>query len=269
MKKIFEIQLGREKLIAEINDLAEKASGSCFIRYGGSMVLSTVTASKEEKENIEFFPLTVEYEERYYAAGKIKGPRFVKRETRPSDEAICNARMIDRALRPLFPLEFKREVQIINTVLSWDAQNDPDILGLIGSSLALSISAIPWGGPVGAVRVGKIGENFILNPTYEEKEKSEMDVVFSGIEKDGDILVNMIEGGFERSKEETILEAFDFAKPYLKLLIDFQKEIAKTLGAKKIEIQKEEEKEIKNAILEHFGEKIQNAFLPKESKEGS
>lgn len=266
MKKIFEIKLGRENLCVEINDLAENASGSCFVRYGGTMVLSTATMSKNERENVEFFPLTVEYEERYYAAGKIKGARFIKRETRPSDEAICNARMIDRAIRPLFPLELKREVQVINTVLSWDGENDPDILGLIASSIALSISEIPWQGPVAAVRVGKIGKEFILNPTYEEKEKSEMDVVFAGVEKDGEFLINMIEGGFSETKEEDLLGAFDFALPYLKSLLKFEKEIAKVLGKNKLQIVTEKDPELERELLTSFSEKIKKV-LSQENKE--
>jgi polyribonucleotide nucleotidyltransferase len=136
--------------------------------------------SKEEKEEQGFFPLTVEYEERYYASGKIRGPRYIKRESRPSDEAICNARQIDRSVRPLFPKELLREVQVVSTVLSWDAENDPDILGLIGSSISLGISDIPWNGPVAAARVCKINNEFFLNPPYAEREKGDLDIVFTG-----------------------------------------------------------------------------------------
>jgi polyribonucleotide nucleotidyltransferase len=267
MKKTFETEIGKRKLKAEISDLAEQTDGSCFLRYGDSMVLSTVVVSKEEKENASFLPLTVEYEEKYYAAGKIKGPRFIKRETRPSDEAICNARMIDRTLRPLFPENFKREIQVINTVLSWDGENDPDIVGLMASSIALSISQIPWEGPVAAVRIGKIGKNFILNPTYEEKEISEMDFVISAVERDGKILFNMLEGGFSEIKEGDVLKVFDFARPFLEKLISFQKEIKKAVGKPKIEILKEKDLKLEEEIRRIFSKEIQEALEPKEKIE--
>jgi len=230
----FEVEIGGRKLIAEIKNLAEQANGSCFLRYGDTEVLTTAVMSKYEREPEGFFPLTVEYEERYYAAGKIRGPRYIKREARPSDEAICNARLIDRAIRPLFPENLKREVQVINTVLSWDGQNDPDLLSLQASSLALLISDITWQGPVAAIRIGRIGNQFILNPTYEEKEKSQMDLVLTGILEGDQILINMLEGGFENIKEDLILEAYEFAKPFLKNLILFQRKISEKIGKEKI-----------------------------------
>ena len=266
MKKKFEIELGKRKLICEISDFVKQADGACFLRYGDSMVLST-TVMGEERKDLNYFPLTVEYEERYYAAGKIKGPRYIKRETRPSDEAICNARMIDRTLRPLFPEDFKNEVQIINTILSWDGENDPDIIGLLASSISLSISQIPWKGPVVALRIGKIGENFILNPTYKQREESEMDLVISVIEKNGKILINMIEAGCSEVKEDEVMKAFDFAKPYFKKLISFQKEIQKAVGKQKIEIKKERNLELEKEIKKRFGKDIKEALEPKEKIE--
>jgi polyribonucleotide nucleotidyltransferase len=170
MVEKFKLEIGGEELTVEIRNLAERANGSCFLRYGDTLVLATAVMSEHENKGMGFFPLTVEYEERYYAAGKIRGPRYIKRESRPSDEAICNARLIDRTVRPLFPENLNREVQAVNTILSWDGQNDPDILGLMASSLALSISDIPWSGPVAAVRIGRINDKFILNPTYQERE---------------------------------------------------------------------------------------------------
>lgn len=236
----FELEIGKRNLIFEINDLVSRANGGCFVRYGESEVLSTALLSEKERKEIDFFPLQVEYEERYYAAGKIKGPRYIRREGRPSDEAICNARLVDRTIRPLFPKDFKREVQVINTVLSWDGENDPDIFAVLGSSLALSISEIPWQGPVGCLRVGEIGDQFILNPTYQEREKSTMEVVFCGVKNDGEILINMIEGKFLEIKEEKILKAIDFAIPWIKKLIEFQEEIPKKVGKGKLKIEKEE-----------------------------
>ena len=261
----FEVEIGGRKLIAEIKNLAEQANGSCFLRYGDTEVLTTAVMSKYEREPEGFFPLTVEYEERYYAAGKIRGPRYIKRETRPSDEAICNARLIDRAIRPLFPENLKREVQVINTVLSWDGQNDPDLLSLQASSLALLISDITWQGPVAAIRIGRIGNQFILNPTYEEKEKSQMDLVLTGILEGDQILINMLEGGFENIKEDLILEAYEFAKPFLKNLILFQRKISEKIGKEKIPLvtpipDLKLEREIKNFL----GNRLEMALFKKE-----
>ena len=261
----FEVEIGGRKLIAEIKNLAEQANGSCFLRYGDTEVLTTAVMSKYEREPEGFFPLTVEYEERYYAAGKIRGPRYIKRETRPSDEAICNARLIDRAIRPLFPENLKREVQVINTVLSWDGQNDPDLLSLQASSLALLISDITWQGPVAAIRIGRIGNQFILNPTYEEKEKSQMDLVLAGILEGDQILINMLEGGFENIKEDLILEAYEFAKPFLKNLILFQRKISEKIGKEKIPLvtpipDLKLEREIKNFL----GNRLEMALFKKE-----
>ncbi|PIQ05110.1 MAG: polyribonucleotide nucleotidyltransferase, partial [Candidatus Nealsonbacteria bacterium CG18_big_fil_WC_8_21_14_2_50_37_10] len=189
----FKLEIGKRELKIELRNLAEMAAGSCLVQYGDTLVLSTVVISEGEREGIDFFPLTVDYEERYYAAGKILGSRYIRRESRPSDEAILTSRLIDRAIRPLFPKDLKREVQIVVTCLSWDRENDPDIIGLIAASLVLSLSKVPWSGPISAVRVGKIGDEFILNPTYEEREKSELDLVITGVKKSGEILINMLE----------------------------------------------------------------------------
>jgi polyribonucleotide nucleotidyltransferase len=264
----YKIKIGGREMIFDPSNLAEQASGACFLKYGGTMVLSTCCVSSYEKEQVEFFPLTVEYEERYYAAGKIKGPRYIKRETRPSDEAICNARMVDRTIRPLFPKELTREVQVINTVLSWDGENDPDVLSLLASSFSLLISEIPWRGPVGAVRVGKIGEKFIINPTYKEKEESEIDVVFAGVKRNGEVLINMIEGGFSEVDEETILKSFDFAKPEIEKLIDFQEKIAKEIGKEKIPLKVVEKDPVFEKELRKFLEgKLKEAVFQKEKSE--
>ena len=220
-------------MTAEFQNLAERASGSCFLQYGDTLVLTTVVMAEQEAKGMGFFPLMVEYEERYYAAGKIKGPRYIKRESRPSDEAICNARLIDRTIRPLFPKNLNREIQVVNTILSWDGQNDPDIVGLMASSLALITSAVPWSGPVVAVRIGRVEDKFILNPTYEERGKSQMDLILAGTQEDGEFLINMIEGSFEEIEESLITEALRFAEPYLKELFDFQKEIAGKIGKEK------------------------------------
>jgi len=230
----FNLKLADKELKIEFKDLAEQADGSVFVSLGDTLVLTTAVISKQDRENLGFFPLTVEYLERYYAAGKIKGSRYIKREGRPSDEAICNSRLIDRAIRPRFPKHLKREVQVISTVLSWDGENDPDILGLLGASIALFISDIPWQGPLGVVRVCQKDGKFILNPSYEEREGNDLDIVFAGVEKDGDVLINMIEGNSEEVSEKTILGAFDFAENFLKKIIVFQKEIRKKIGKEKM-----------------------------------
>jgi len=264
----FELEIGGRKLVAEIKNLAEQANGSVFLQYGDTLVLGTCVMSDYKKEAIEFFPLTVDYEERFYAAGKIRGPRYIKRETRPSDEATCNARLIDRAIRPLFPENLNREVQVVITVLSWDGQNEPDVLGLISASLALSISDIPWRGPVTAVRIGRVGDQFILNPTYEEREKSEMDVVFTATEKGGDLLINMIEGDFEKVEEELILKAYQFSKPFFKKIIDFQKEISEKVGKRKIVLEiPTTDPELEKEIKEFLGNKLEAAIYQKQKGE--
>jgi polyribonucleotide nucleotidyltransferase len=268
MKRITEsIEIFGKKILFEIGDLVPQAHGAAFVKMGGTEILATALMGKTEKEEMGFFPLTVEYEERYYAAGKIRGPRFMKREGRPSDKAICNARMIDRALRPLFPEELKREVQVIVTVLSWDGENDPDVLGLLGSSLAISLSEIPFLGPVSAVRVGEKEGNFILFPNYQERENSNFDIVFSGVKKEK-FFLNMIETGYLEASEEKILKAFDFAVPFLEKLIEFQESLQKKYGKEKIEIKKEaQDLELEFAIKEEFEDKIRESLEGKDKIE--
>jgi len=165
MIKRYELALEREKLIFETGKMAKQADAAITVQLGGTFVLVTAVASKEVKEGMSFFPLTVEYQEKTYAAGKIPGG-FFKREGRPSEKAILTSRLIDRPIRPLFPEGFRNEVQVMALVLSSDGENDSDILALNGASAALMMSNIPFGGPIGAVRVGRIGDDFILNPTF-------------------------------------------------------------------------------------------------------
>lgn len=235
----FSLELEKDKSIeVELKDLAQQANGNVLVRSGDTMLLATCVMSKDPIEDRGFFPLTVDYEEKYYAAGKIKGSRFIKRESRPSDEAICNARLIDRAIRPRFNKDINREIQVITTILSWDSENDPDVLGLVAASLSLSISDIPWNGPIAAVRVAKINGELILNPNYKEREDAKLDIVFAATEVDKELLINMIEGGSEELDEDTILQALKFAEKPLKKLIDFQNEIAKKTGKEKVVIEK-------------------------------
>ncbi|OQX01068.1 polyribonucleotide nucleotidyltransferase [Candidatus Parcubacteria bacterium A4] len=262
-KEIFTTQIGGKELKVEINDFAGQASGSGFIQYGDTVVLGAATMAKNEKEGMDFFPLSVEYEERFYAAGKIFGSRYMRREGRPSDEAVLTARLIDRTIRPLFPDYLKREIQVVSTCLSWDTENDPDIVAIMSASIALSLSDIPWMGPIAAVRIGKIDENFIINPSYKEREASEIDMVLVGLEENDEIIINMIEADAKEADEKSFIEAVRFAKPLIKNLIDFQKDIRLKLGKEKIKIAEpisnvELEKEIKQFLGKRLEETINN-----------
>lgn len=265
----FSIMMGDKEITVEINGLADQANGSAVVRYGDTMVLTTAVMAKKEKPDMGFFPLMVDYEEKYYAAGKIKGPRYIKRETRPSDEAVCNARQIDRSIRPLFDDRLKNEVQTIATVLSWDAQNEPDIISLFGISTALVVSDIPWQGPTASVRVGYINGNYVLNPTYEQREANEIDVVFAGVERDGEILANMIEGSFNEIREEVILGAFAFAKPHIKQLLDFQNKIAGACGKPKAKLPDNTNEKLERELRDFIGSDLKNAlYQPEKSARG-
>lgn len=265
--KEYKISIKEKDLIIKVDNFAEQASGSVFIRCGDTVVLSTVMMSNQKKEEIDFFPLIVNYEEKFYAAGKILGSRYNKREGRPSDDAIITSRLIDRSLRPLFPKELiGKEVQIISTCLSWDAVNDPDLLGLISASTALMISDIPFNAPVGAVRIGRNNNSkFILNPTYEERKKSDINVIFAGVKDEkGEIVINMIEGEFNEIDESNVQEAFDLAKEYIKSICDIQEKIAKEFGKEKIVIPSDIfDNEFKEELEKLSGNKIAEAIKEK------
>ncbi len=267
MAEKFKLEIAKRDLTVEITDLAEQSNGSVFVQYGDTLVLATAVMSSRET-NLDYFPLSVNYEEKFYAAGKIKGSRYVKREGRPTDEAICNSRLIDRAVRPLFDQNLKRDIQIIVTVLSWDGQNDPDVLGLLASSLALSISDIPWQGPLAAVRIGRIEDKFVLNPNYEQIERSDMNIVFSAVESRKEILVNMIEGNFNEISDSVILDAYKFAKPYLKTIIDFENKIIGEKAKEKIvSVEPEKEIELENEIDKIIKDGLEKALYQKDKKQ--
>jgi len=261
----FSLKLDGKNIEVETNSLAEQANGSALVRCGDTLVLATCVMSKQDREDLGFFPLFVEYQEKYYAAGKIKGPRYIKRESRPSDEAVCNARLIDRSIRPRFPKGLIREIQVIITVLSWDGENDPDLLGLIASSIALSISNIPWNGPLGAVRVCRKDNKFILSPSYEQKEDADMDIVFIGLYNDKEFLINMIEGNFQQIEEKAILEAYDFAEKRIKKIIEFQNDIKKKLGKEKIILElNAQDPDLEKEIKKFLSDKFEKAFFQKD-----
>jgi polyribonucleotide nucleotidyltransferase len=258
----FNLELGGKNLEIEVNSLAEQANGSVLARYGDTLVLTTCVMSPEDKSDMGFFPLTVEYQERYYAAGKIKGARYIRREGRPSDEAVINSRLIDRAIRPLFPKNLKREIQVISTVLSWDGENNPDIIGLISASTALMISDIPWNGPLGALRVVRKDNQFIINGTYGQSEETDLNIIFSGVERNSDVWINMIEAEFNEVKEELILGAYDFSKDDIKRIIDFQKEIQKKVGKEKAILSEEiRDEEFEKEMQKLFSAKIEKALF--------
>lgn len=259
-KDKFELEISGKLITIRTTNWTEQASGSCLVQMGETEVLVTATMSPFEREGIDFFPLTVEYEEKFYAAGKIYGSRFIRRESRPTDEAILTARMIDRAVRPLFPQDFRKEVQVVVMCLSWDGENDPDILGMIGASFALSVSNIPWAGPVGAVRINKIGGKWIFNPTYKERQESEMDLTLSGIQKDEKILANMIEMGANEVSEKDVLEATEKAEHEIKKIIEFIIKSAKKVGEEKFAPSPAVESDIEGEIKEWLEDKLENAI---------
>jgi len=259
-KEIFELELGGKPLKIKITDWATQAGGSCLVQYGDTEVIATATMSQNSIEGRDFFPLTVEYEEKFYAAGKIFGSRFLKRESRPSDGAILTSRMIDRAIRPLFPKDFKKEVQVIVTCLSWDGENDPDIVGMIAASFALLSSNVPWNGPLGAIRIGKVNEELVVNPTYQQRQEGKLDLTLSALERDGEILINMIEVGATQASEEEIMQATEFAESFLKKIIDFQQKSAKKHSKEKMVFTPAVELDIYKDIKEFLGDKLDDAI---------
>ncbi|MBN1778839.1 MAG: polyribonucleotide nucleotidyltransferase [Candidatus Buchananbacteria bacterium] len=227
----FEVELAGKKLIVENGSLAKQAGGSCTVRYGDTVVLATATMGGI-REGVDYFPLSVEYEERLYAAGKIKGSRWIKREGRPSDESVLTSRLIDRAIRPLFSKKIKNEVQVVLTVLSFDQENDSDVVALVAASIALAISNIPWAGPLAGLRVGRADGEFIINPSFEVREKSDLDLIVAG--KDGKVL--MIESGSLEVKEDDVFKAIEFSTKYITQLVDFINGVVKEIGQEKVVI---------------------------------
>ncbi|HET9725629.1 MAG TPA: polyribonucleotide nucleotidyltransferase, partial [Gemmatimonadales bacterium] len=221
-----ETQFAGRPLTLETGRLAKQAAGSAVIRFGDTMVLAAVTVSPNIS-TLPFFPLTVEYREKTYAAGKIPGG-FLKREGRPSDDEILAGRIIDRSIRPLFPEGFKNEVQVFVTVLSADQENDADTLGVVAASTALSLSSVPWNGPLAAVRVGRVEGNWILNPTFEQLEFSTIDLVVSG---SADSIV-MVEGGSLEVSEAEMLEALKVAQKGIRDVIGLEKQLIDKAGSK-------------------------------------
>jgi polyribonucleotide nucleotidyltransferase len=256
--KRFEKEINGGKFIIE---MAKQANGAVTVQYGDTVVLATATMNDGMREGVDFFPLMVDYEERLYAAGKIKGSRFIKREGRPTDEAILSGRIVDRTIRPLFNGRMRNDVQVVLTILSVDQENDPDVLSVIGASAALGISDIPWDGPVGAIRVAKVDGQIVINPTYEQRDKSAFELFLTG--KDGKI--NMIEAGAKEVPEEELVEAMKFGQKYIEELVVFQKEFIAAQGkAKKPAELMQAEPSIETKMKEFVAGKIEPAVLEKD-----
>ncbi|MFD1066271.1 polyribonucleotide nucleotidyltransferase [Oceanobacillus locisalsi] len=236
-KKLFSTEISGKKFTVEVGELAKQANGACMIHYGDTSVLSVATASNEPKD-LPFFPLTVNYEERLYAVGKIPGG-FIKREGRPSEKAILSSRLIDRPIRPLFPDGFRNEVQVISTVMSVDQDCSSEIAAMIGSSIALGISDIPFEQPIAGVQVGRVDGELIINPTVEQEEKSDIDLTVAGT-KDA---INMVEAGADEVPEDVMLEAIMFGHEEIKRLVAFQEEIVQAFGKEKFEVETAEAEE--------------------------
>ncbi|HIE44028.1 MAG TPA: polyribonucleotide nucleotidyltransferase, partial [Candidatus Omnitrophica bacterium] len=257
-----ETQIGGRKLTIETGKLAKQADGAVVVRYGDTVVLTTVVA-KELEEEPSFFPLLVEYREMTYAAGKIPGG-FFKREGRPSEKEIVTSRMIDRPLRPLFPEDYQEEVQIISTALSADEETDPDILGIIGGSASLAISSIPFSSPIGAVRIGRVGDRFIINPSYKEIAEGGLDLIICGWE-DG---ISMVEGSATELPEETILEALQLGQKVCGEISSLIQSLAEEVGVIKKEVKTTTiPQELEIELEEFASERIDEAYRIKTKKE--
>ena len=263
MKKTFELDFYGRKIIVEHGELAKQADGAVLVRYNDTVVLTAAVVSKTVNLLSDFFPLTVNYQEKLYSVGKIPGG-FIKREGRPSENATLAARMIDRPMRPLFPEGFKNEVQIISTVLSVDQDCSPELTAMLGSSLAVSISKIPFNGPIAGVKVGRVNGEFVINPTPEELEQSELDLTVAGT-KDA---INMVESSAKEVPEDIMLEALMFGHEAVKKLIAFEEEIISEIGEEKMEYERLEiDEEMRKRITDLISDKMDKALRIKEKLE--
>lgn len=267
IKKSFEI--GGRTLTLETGRFAQQANAAVLASYGETMVLATVVSSAPKAE-LDYFPLSVEYIERLYAGGRIKGSRWVKREGRPSDEAILTARLVDRSIRPLFPKGYKNEVQVTVTVLSVDGENDPDILGILATSAALAISNVPWNGPIAAARVGWIAPqedkqgHYLVNPLLPELNFSELDLVVSGTKAK----TIMLEGKGKQLQEEIVLGAVNFVGEELEKIIKVINELVEEAGKKKQEFDEPElNKELLKILEKDYQHKFDKILIQRIAKE--
>ena len=262
-KKVYEFDFRGRKLIVENGEMAKQANGAVLVRYGDTVVLSTSVVSNNANILADFFPLMVLYNEKLYSVGKIPGG-FIKREGRPTENATLAARMIDRPMRPLFPEGFRNEVQIVNTVLSVDQDNSPEMTALFGSSLATCISEIPFDGPIAGVKVGRVNGEFIINPTPAQLEISDIDLTVAGTKE----AINMVESSAKQVSEEVMLEALMFGHEAVKDLISFQEEIINDIGKEKMEYEVLEiSEELKNEVESLSKDKLDEALRIKDKLE--
>ncbi len=254
MFKTYETELAGRKLVIETGKIAELANGSVMVRYGDTVVMVNATAAKEPKEGIDFFPLSVDYEEKLYAVGKIPGG-FIKREGKPADKAILTSRAIDRPIRPLFPKDFRNDVCVVATVLSVEQDNSPEVCAMIGASAALSISDIPFGGPTAAVNVGYIDNQIVINPTLKQREKSRLTLTVAGtMEK-----ITMIEAGADEIPNDVMLQAIEEAHKEIKKICNFISDIKAEIGKPKFEYKSYAvDKDLYNEISQNFKERMYN-----------
>ena len=263
MKKTFELDFYGRKITIENGEVAKQADGAVLVRYGDTVVLSTVVVSKEARLLSDFFPLMVLYQEKLYSVGKIPGG-FIKREGRPSEAATLAARMIDRPMRPLFPDDFRNEVQIVNTILSVDPDNSPELAALLGSSIATLISKVPFNGPVAGVKVGRVNGELVINPTTEQAEVSDIDLTVAGTSE----AINMVESSAKEVKEEDMLEALMFGHEAVKKLVEFENTIVKEIGQEKMEYEKLEiTSELKEEVTNLIKDDIDKALRIKDKLE--
>lgn len=257
MEKSFRMELAGRSLIVETGKMAKQASGAVLVRYGETVVLVTSTASKEAREGMDFFPLTVDYEEKMYAVGKMPGG-FLRREGRPGNSAILNARLIDRPIRPLFDKRCRNDIHVMATVFSVDYDNAPELCGMLGASASLGISDIPWDGPIAGVRVGCVDGKFVINPTQEQLKVSTLNITVAGSET----AILMVEGGAQEAPEEDVLDAIMFGHETIKELVAFQKKIIEEVGKpKRTLIFPEIPEEIKTAIYAYAERPLKEAIF--------
>ena len=263
MKKVFNFNFRGREIVVEHGEMAKQAHGAVLVRYGDTVILSTAVVAPTANLLSDFFPLMVLYNEKLYSVGKIPGG-FIKREGRPTDAATLAARMIDRPLRPLFPEDFRNEVQVVNTVLSVDKDNSPELTALLGSSLAVSISKIPFNGPIAAVKVGRVNGEFVINPTVAELEVSDIDLTVAGTKE----AINMVEAGAREVSEQDMLDALMFGHEAIKELIGFEEEIIKEIGVEKMEYPKLEiDDNLKQEVDEFCRDRIDTSLRIKDKLE--
>ncbi len=254
--RIFKTTYAGRELTVETGKTCELSNGSCWVKYGETVVMANVTASVKPREGIDFFPLSVDYEERLYAVGRIPGS-FMKREGKPSEKAILTSRVVDRPIRPLFPKDMRNDVSVVMTVLAVDPDNSPEICGMIATSIAISISDIPWNGPIGGISVGLVDGEIVLNPTLEQREKTDLNLTVAGtMEK-----IVMIEAGANEVDDDTMLEAILKGHEEIKKIVAFISDIQKEIGKKKFEFESQEvDHDMFDAIEALVGEKVKVAL---------